>query len=131
MAFPSALHFTALTLLTHFRPGHSFSPVSIDVGGIARFGVRKPSPSPSSIAMAADADEGGASTTAPQSFATVDGISSPEILNNYDTFLLDMWGGEWEATRHTLTQGLLIKHAPPHGLLCRACVWLHATCVQD
>ena len=24
----------------------------------------------------------------------IDGISSPLLLDNYDTFLLDMWGGE-------------------------------------
>jgi len=29
--------------------------------------------------------------TAPQK---VDGISSPLLLDNYDTFLLDMWGGK-------------------------------------
>jgi len=29
--------------------------------------------------------------TAPQK---IDGISSPLLLDNYDTFLLDMWGGK-------------------------------------
>lgn len=24
----------------------------------------------------------------------IDGISSPLLMDNYDTFLLDMWGGE-------------------------------------
>lgn len=46
----------------------------------------------SKMPSTADADDVTATAAA---YTKIDGISSPELLDKYDTFLLDMWGGEF------------------------------------
>lgn len=45
--------------------------------------------------MMAPAETTSEESSATISCVTIDGISSPTLLDNYDTFLLDMWGGEY------------------------------------
>ena len=82
-----------LVLLCHYHHRHS---------GADAFGIGAPrrQRTAQSITMTrkldatstADADAAAEGTTGCE---RIDGISSPALLEKYDTFLLDMWGGEW------------------------------------
>ena len=66
-----------------------YQPIVVDAFGITH------SSSLNSQLMMAQAETTSEESSAIISCETIDGISSPTLLDNYDTFLLDMWGGEY------------------------------------
>lgn len=78
-----------------------YHPIVVDAFGISRLQFLRDhhttthSSSPNSQLMMAQAETTSEESSATISCVTIDGISSPTLLDNYDTFLLDMWGGEY------------------------------------
>mmetsp|Transcript_8869 Transcript_8869/g.16241 ORF Transcript_8869/g.16241 Transcript_8869/m.16241 type:complete len:408 (+) Transcript_8869:37-1260(+) len=94
MATSPLLHSLFLAYLCQYHPGDAFGSIGTQPSSSRHNSSRK-TISPIIMAQtdvtAADATAA-SDTAATATYETIDGISSPVLLEKYDTFLLDMWG---------------------------------------